>query len=80
MKTLNETVLELYDNFKSYRKEHTVRELAEHLFPDWEIKRLSDFGLVVVAVIETCEGFYEFRVQVSGTDVYVRHTKIVETN
>ena len=80
MKTLNETVLELYDNFKTYRKEHTVRELAEHLFPDWEIKRISDLGIVVIAVIETCEGFYEFRVQVSGTDVFVRHTKIVEDN
>lgn len=80
MKTLNETVLELYDNFKTYRKEHTVRELAEHLFPDWTINRISDFGIVVTAVIETCEGFYEFHVQVSGTDVYVRHTKVEINN
>ena len=80
MLTLNQQVLTLYDSFKSYSEEHTIREVAEHIYPDWTIKKLSDFGLVVTAVIETSEGFYEFRVQVAKsileTNVFVKYSEV----
>ena len=77
MKTLNETVLELYKNFKSYAALHTLVQVAEHIYPDWTIVKLSDFSLVVSAEIETSEGYYEFRVQVTkgtnDTNVFVKY-------
>ena len=80
MKTLNETVLELYKNFKGYAKDHTLVEVAEHIYPDWTIVKLSDMSLVVTMLIETSEGYFEFRVQVakgaSVTNVFVRYEKI----
>ena len=80
MKTLNETVLELYKNFKSYANDHTLVEVAEHIYPDWTINKLSDFGIIITAEIETSEGRFEFRVQVvksvSSTNVFVRHYKM----
>ena len=80
MKTLNETVIELYKNFKEYADEHTIVNVAEHIYPDWTIKKLSDLGLVVVAVIETSEGYFEFRVQVTkgvdNTNVFVKYEAI----
>jgi hypothetical protein len=80
MKTLNETVLELYKNFKSYSDLHTPVQVAEHIYPDWTILKLSDFSLVVTAVIETSEGYFEFRVQVTRSEcaanVFVKYNKI----
>ena len=60
-KTVNQYILEMYDNFSAYAKEHILRECAEHIYPDWEIKRMSDTMLVVVATIENVE----YRVRIS---------------
>lgn len=79
MKTPNETVLKLYKNFKSCSDSHTPVQVAEQICRDWTILKLSDFSLVVTKKIETSEGCFEFRVQVTRssceTNVFVKYYK-----
>lgn len=79
MKTLNETVLKLYKDFKSYSDSHKPVQVADHICRDWTILKLSDFSLVVTKKIETSEGCFDFRVQVTRssceTNVFVKYYK-----
>lgn len=59
--TVNQNVLVIYDNFKSYAENHTLREVADIVKPDWEIVRMSTTMLVVETTIEGVE----YRVRVS---------------
>ncbi len=52
---INGCVTTIYDNFKSYAETRTLREVAELVKPDWEIKRLSDTMLRVTTEIEGIE-------------------------
>ena len=52
---INHCVTTIYDNFKSYAETRTLREVAELVKPDWEIKRLSDTMLRVTTEIEGVE-------------------------
>ena len=70
-KTVNQNILEMYDNFSAYIKDHTIRECAEHLYPDWEIKRITDTSLRVVAVIEGVEYTARVSKMFTKTDVQV---------
>lgn len=70
--TVNQNVLVIYDNFKSYAENHTLREVADIVKPDWEIVRMSTSMLVVTATIEGVE--YRVRISIVGTEKNVQVT------
>ena len=70
--TVNQNVLVIYDNFKSYAENHTLREVADIVKPDWEIVRMSTSMLVVTSTIEGVE--YRVRVSIVGTEKNVQVT------
>ena len=81
-RTLNQTVLNLYDNFKEFGKKHSIRELAEHIYPEWTIVSITNNSLTIVATIETCESYFDFRVQVIknayDTNVVITYDRILD--
>jgi hypothetical protein len=71
--TVKENVITIYDQFKSYADNHTLREVAENLrYEPWDIVRLSDTMLVAKKVIDKVE--YRVRVTKSVLTVAVSVT------
>ena len=68
--TVNQNVLVIYDNFTSYAENHTLREVADIVKPDWEIVRMSTTMLVVEQTIEEVE--YRVRISKAGDIINVQ--------